>query len=511
MENAIGAAQSHVARPPAPATPGGVRTYEELEGGQGRVHSFRPHRFAAHDFAPLQCTVALDAGEVTHECPARDISQNGVAFIPAIAFSGWLGQPIQLSVRLDGHPIWSGRARVSSVRVQDGKTVVGASFGSALLEADELRRLRELWIPGTAAMRLENQPWRTPGAYEFKSVVAELGLYLRSIEDELRALEASLPWSAAESYLSVSRTTLVERLRADISTDIIRLFTDAGMAASNIDPEESHAIREFSIRQIHGLLMQAPWLRRAREKPLGYAGDYEVMNYLYERQFEGPTLFARTVGYACMQTAAARAVRSRKDLMKRVLRSVLERSTGSSRAVRILSIASGPARELQELFLEMQELPVELEVVLFDQDLSALEHAFHRLRPLTDARFPGRVHIEFLNESIKRLLRDNHLFEGLERFDAVYSCGLFDYLHEVTAVRLARNLCAAAAPGGLLLIGNMADHPHRWIMEYHLEWELLYRTRQQLVDIGHRASRNASVRLLEEESGVNPFIEVVPA
>jgi hypothetical protein len=57
----------------------------------------------------------------------------------------------------------------------------------------------------------------------------------------------------------------------------------------------------------------------------------------------------------------------------------------------------------------------------------------------------------------------------------------------------------------------MVDHPHRWIMEYHLEWELLYRTREQLVDIGRRAARDANIRVLEEESGVNPFIEVVPA
>jgi hypothetical protein len=93
----------------------------------------------------------------------------------------------------------------------------------------------------------------------------------------------------------------------------------------------------------------------------------------------------------------------------------------------------------------------------------------------------------------------------------VYSCGLFDYLQEATAVRLARNLCAAAAPGGQVFIGNMVDHPDRWIMEHHFEWELLYRTREELVDIGRRAVPGARLRLVEEETGVNPFIELVRA
>ncbi len=506
----VTSAPLHVAHVPSPASPGGVRTYEELEGGEGRVLTFRPRRFAAPDFSPLQCTVTLEAGGVERECIVRDVSRNGVAFARPDDLSVQLGQSLELSVRLDKNAIWSGRARVRSVREQDGGRLVAAAFGEVLLDTDELRQLRELWIPGTSDMRLEEQPWRTRGAHDFKALVSELRLYLETVQDKLRALEATLPWSVAEGRWSVSRTALVARLRADVATDVLRLFTDIGAAARCADPAESSALKEFSVRQIHALLMQAPWVHRARYKPLGYAGDYEVMNYIYEKDFEGPTLYARTIGYACMQTAAARAVRCRKDLMKRVLRSILERKAGSPRAVRFLSIASGPARELEELFTELQELPVELEVVLFDQDMRALEHAYHRLRPLADARFPGRVSIEFLNESVKRLLRDGRLFEDLERFDAVYSCGLFDYLHEVTAVRLARNLCAAAAPGGLVLIGNMVDHPHRWIMQYHLEWELLYRTREQLVDIGRRAARGASIRVLEEESGVNPFIEVVP-
>lgn len=501
---------SHLAHAPSPAAPGGIRTYEEMEGGEGRVLSFRPHRYAAAEFSPLRCTVAVDADGGTLECPLLDISRNGVAFASTPGLSAPLGQPLPLRVRLDEHVLWAGPARVRSVREAAGGPVVAASFGEALLDGDELRRLRDVWLPHAAALRLADQPWHAQGAAEFKALVAELRLYLEELEARLQALERSLPWSVGDARSSVSRTAVVARLRAEVAVDVVRQLTDVGAALRRADPSEARALEAFSQRQLQRLLMQAPWMHRARTKPLGYAGDYEVMNYLYELDFEGPTLFARTLGYAFMQASAARAVRCRKDLMKRVIRAGLERHAGSSRPVRLLSVAAGPARELQELLRELDALPAELDVVLFDQDKSALEHAFQRLRPLADARFPGQVRIEFLNESVKRLLRDAHLFDAVERFDLVYSCGLFDYFHEPTAVRLARNLCAAAAPGGRVLIGNMTDHPHRWVMEHHLDWELLYRTREQLADIGHRAAPGAALRIVEEETGVNPFIELVP-
>lgn len=507
------ASGSHLSHAPSPAVPGGVRTYEELEGGEGRVLSFRPHRYAAADLAPLRCTVELGGGDAVRACRLRDISRNGVAFDAAEGWSPAPGEPLSLAVRLDDHVLWAGTARLRSVRDQGGARVAAASFGEQLVDGDELRLLQELWIPGAAALRLDQQPWRARGGLGFRGLVAELRLYLDALAERLARLEATLPWSPTSARAPVARTALVARIRDEVAGDVVRLLTEIGEALRAADPTAGATHKAFSLRQLQDLFMQVPWMHRARHKPLGYAGDYEVMNYLYERDFEGPTLFARVLGYAVMQGTAARAVRARKDLMKGVLRGLLDARAraGRPRPLRLLSIAAGPARELQELLREVDALPVDLEVVLFDQDKGALEHAFQRLRPLADARFPGRVRIEFLNESVRRLLRDLRLFEGVPPFDAVYSVGLFDYFHDVTAIRLARNLCAAAAPGGKVLIGNMVDHPHRWVMELHLEWELLYRTREELMELGRRASPHAAARLLEEASGVNPFVELTPA
>lgn len=509
MQAPDGTTAAHVASAPAPETRRGVRTYEELEGGEGRVLSFRPHRYGARDLAPLRCAVAVRTGEVTVDCPLHDVSRSGVAFGAAGLAQVAVGGALQLTVKLDAYVLWAGVAEARAVRGQGDARVVAASFGARVLEGDELRLLREVWLPGATGVRLEEQPWWRPSAGSFRGRISELALYLAELEERLRRLEATLPWPLAQGESSVARTAVVARLRADVAGEVLRLVTGVGDALREADPADAAANKAFAVRQLHGFVMQAPWMHRARHKPLGYAGDFEVMNYLYERDFEGPTLFARTLGYAFMQAAAAQAVRGRKDLVKKLLRSVLEQRAGEGRPVRFLSIAAGPARELQELLRELDDLPADVEIVLFDQDKRALEHAFQRLRPLADGRFPRRVRIDFLNESVKRLLRDLRVFEGVAPFDAVYSAGLFDYFHEATAVRLARTLSAAAAPGGLVLIGNMVAHAHRWVMELLLEWELLYRTREELLAIGRRAVPHGAVRVLEEASGVNPFIEVV--
>jgi hypothetical protein len=485
-----------------------VRTYEELDGAQGRAVFFRPHRFTAADLAPLEGIVRVGHGAEARECALRDVSQNGVAFECPGGEKLRHGQPLRLSLRFDGRELWRGDARVSAVRERDG--LVAASFENGLVDTDELLQLRDLSRWDGGPLRADEKPWHARGHESFKSLVSELRLFLEDAEQRLGDLEAMLPWHVMQDPASLARNVLVQRLRVEIGTDVRRFAAEIDAARRESGPDEPPALREFSRRLVDRFLMQVPWMHRARYKPFGYPGDYELMNFFYEKDFEGPTLLARAVGHAFIQTPCAMAVVYRKDLMKRQLRAIVQQAAGPTHPIRILSIAAGPARELQELLLEIEDLPGPLEIVLFEQDKGALAHAYRRLRPLADRRFPGQVRITFLNESIKRLLRDKNLFAEFGGFDAIYSCGLFDYLQDVTAIRLARNLCIAA-PAGKVFIANMVDHAGRWFVEYHLDWQLLYRTRKELVEIGHRAAPGWRVRLLEEETGINPFIELVRA
>jgi hypothetical protein len=231
------------------------------------------------------------------------------------------------------------------------------------------------------------------------------------------------------------------------------------------------------------------------------------MRFFYERNFEGPTLFAKAIGYTTILMKPAQAVVFRKNLIKRQLRAMIKMRAGVERPLRVLSVAAGPAQELYDLFDELDTLPGALEVVLFDQDKGALGYAYRRLKPLVEEKFPGQVSLLYLHESIKRLLRDAEMFTSFGQFDLIFSCGLYDYLQLPTAVVLTRNLFARLARAGELYIGNMQpDNPGRWLMEQHLDWHLIYRTRAELQKMGESAAPAARIQLLDEETGVNPFI-----
>src|SRR5439155_25101770 len=172
---------------------------------------------------------------------------------------------------------------------------------------------------------LAESPWRVAGQERFKSLVAELRLFLEDAQAKFAELESSLPWHVAHGEQdSPARDALIERVRSEFAVEVVAASSEIDAALRSASRKEREALREFSRRQIHGLLMQAPWMHRAFHKPLGYAGDYEVMNYVYGNYFSGSSLFAKAMSLSFASTPAAEAVRTRKDFVKKQLSKLLD-------------------------------------------------------------------------------------------------------------------------------------------------------------------------------------------
>ncbi len=486
-----------------------VRTYEELEGAQGREVFFRPHRFRSTELLPLRSTVALIVQGTTFGCPLHDVSQNGVAFEwPAQALPAIGDRLEQLTVTFDRFAAYHGEARVGSVRELEGASIVGVSFEGPLLPVDDVLNLRAIatW-PKAGADVVRPSVWRTPGADRYKVLVSDLALFLEDAEEDLTRLEKELPWHVLHGDdASPARLALMDRLKVSFVGEVVRATEEIDAAFRPAAAASVPALGEWSRRHLQDYFLQSPVMLRAFQKPFGYPGDYEVMRFLYEKPFEGPTLFAKAMSLAFDQTKAGVAVRGRKDVVKAKLRSLIE---SRSTPLRFLSVAAGPAQELFELLSELPELPAPMELVLFDQDKGALGYAFRRLRPLVEQRWAGKVKLIYLNESIKTLLTNDSLFAGFGKFDGIFCSGLFDYLQPATAVRLARILETQLSPGGIALIANITpENPCRWYMEQHLEWKLIHRSRPELLEIARRAAPDARHEILEEQSGVNPFVQM---
>ncbi|MFL5433000.1 MAG: PilZ domain-containing protein, partial [Myxococcales bacterium] len=89
------------------------RSYEELDGAQGREVFFRPHRYRPQDLSPLKCTVVIRVEDLAVECALYDVSQNGVAFDLPEGISLRVGDVVKdLEIRFDAHVAFRGEARV---------------------------------------------------------------------------------------------------------------------------------------------------------------------------------------------------------------------------------------------------------------------------------------------------------------------------------------------------------------------------------------------------------------
>lgn len=487
-----------------------VKSYEDLDGALGREVFFRPHRYCAADLAPLTVDLRVTSRGKVCRCRMRDVSQSGIAF----EWPQTLGDDIavdELSVSFDRYEAYRGPVRVIAVRETHGVRLVGVQFVSFLINMDDVAQLRELgqWLADdTAVVGVARKPWNVAGHLEFKSKVAEFRLFLDEAKSLYEGLERLQPWTATLGEAPApARQALIERVEREFVPDVLRYSQEIWDSLVGVPTAELPALQAFTRRQLHGHFLDAQWLERAHRKPFGYPGDYEVMRSIYGKCFEGRSLFGRAMNYAAVLMPAACSVRARKDAVKQALVELIERHAATNTPVRILSVAAGPAQEVFELLSEAKEIPVPIEIILFDQDEGALAFAFGRMRHLVDSRWPDMVQITFLHDSIKRLLKDPEIFNTFGQFDAIVCAGLYDYLRVPVAVNLTRNLTERLLPGGTLYIGNMVPHlPSRWIMELHLDWFLIFRTHDEMLSFARQAAPEDEVFILPEATGYNPFV-----
>jgi SAM-dependent methyltransferase len=172
-------------------------------------------------------------------------------------------------------------------------------------------------------------------------------------------------------------------------------------------------------------------------------------------------------------------------------RAILDVATRKERA-RVLSLGCGGCRDLS--LLEGFLSPSRARFVLVDASRAALEFAERRLAWLSGAcRFvTGRVPGVLWSMPVD------------EPFDLVVAGGLFDYLPDRWARATLANVRNLLAPGGSVLLSNIArGNPFRVWMEHLSEWHLLERSEEEvaalLADAGFAPS---STRVSRDSSGL---------
>ncbi len=247
------------------------------------------------------------------------------------------------------------------------------------------------------------------------------------------------------------------------------------------------------------VVSHGPLQRRAREKPHGYAGDFEMLDQIAHDQIDQELLPGAFDRYFQDQ-AAPKAVRNRtQQIADQIVQTVRRRSDH----VKICSVGSGPAADLKRAIEQLETNETSrMEVALFDLDPTALELAKSRLEAF-------QVNVNAHRVNLFRIARVQKLSSLLADSDLIFCSGLFDYLSHDDAVGMLRMFWQQLRQDGRLMAFNFStQNRSRAYMEWFGNWYLVYRTIDQMRQLALDAGwSDDQFTVRSEAENVNLFIE----
>jgi extracellular factor (EF) 3-hydroxypalmitic acid methyl ester biosynthesis protein len=411
----------------------------------------------------------------------------------------------EVKITIGERAIYSGRATIHSL-VDEGGTVtcelvleepgvtLDATFSQNGLSFESFQKT---WL---AAYRI---------LPEMKIVVSDVGILLSNCRDWLNGLELILqpPKEGGQ------RNARAQEFLLSLAPRVISSFNGQHErfeeVAYRVEPELRSVHHDFVFRAWREFFLSTPFGDRTFRKPLGYAGDYEMMNMIHRNAPEGRSLFAEAMHLLLVSQWPAQSVRNRIAQIKTTLVDEAARVVRSGRRIRVLNVGCGPAREVQD-FLQESLLSDHADFTFLDfneETLQYVRQAFEEVRRLHGRRATAHV----LQMSVHQLLR-NAMRKGAQApeqsFDFVYCAGLFDYLSNATCKALVELFYRWLTPGGLVAVANMHDSkPFRNFIEFILDWHLIYRDARTMWTFcpGHALSQ---ARIIAEPTTVNLFLYV---
>jgi len=261
-------------------------------------------------------------------------------------------------------------------------------------------------------------------------------------------------------------------------------------AMSRCCPEDRADLMRLCVQTCAPELTQSRIQRQCIEKPLGYAGDFQIIEWIYDCNNDSPGR-GRLWDELFNAQAAPQAVRNRKAFFCDVFTSMC-RHRSAPRSV--LDIASGPCREVIDAVHQAGALARGTHFHCVDIEEKAIVYAQDRVRDLKDVSFQWEA---------ANVLR----IRPAGQYDLVWSAGLFDYLNDRLATLLLKRMWAWTKNGGICVVGNFhTSNPSRNYMEWCGDWCLIHRDEDDMYRLCSAAGIPAGhVKIGQEPLGVCVF------
>jgi extracellular factor (EF) 3-hydroxypalmitic acid methyl ester biosynthesis protein len=465
---------------------------------------------SASESAETQVVFQTAEGMALRGLPLRMTRRTVVfeLYNPSVAprFSEVLGAFI---ITLQAQAIYSGQAVIRNVMDVGTKIVCEATLD----ENSWLDATLGAGMDGTANLRSGFNKfvseWQKSFLVipEYKLIIADLQTFLADLRLWLDRVEAGIR-SAPAADQSRLEAEAAGELRGPVISALNSMFERFEMVSEKIPSELQAAHRTFGQRQLHPYLLCAPFINRTYTKPLGYAGDYEMMSMIVRNGLEGNSLFAKLVNSYLLDQAPARAVRGRVNFLNASIAEETARISRLGKTAEIFCVACGPAWEAVN-FIAENPLADRAHFHLLDFNEETLQYTSNKVGEVC-RKHHRSTQVKFIKNSVQNLLRaGNKTGKKKNEFDLVYCSGLYDYLSDSICKSLNTYLYDILKPGGLLVIGNFAPTtPIQNFMEHFLEWFLIYRNAKQLAALAPEQAAAEDCVVRSEPSGTNFFLEV---
>jgi extracellular factor (EF) 3-hydroxypalmitic acid methyl ester biosynthesis protein len=341
---------------------------------------------------------------------------------------------------------------------------------------------------------------------EFKVVVADMQTLLQGLRLWLDRVELGLQTLPADEREASERQVMKEAGQLFVPVfDVLHEKMEAISGQIGEDLRPAH--RVFAQRQLHPLMLCSPFARRAYEKPLGYAGDYEMVNMIALDPYQGESLFAKIVNLWFLSQWPSKAHRNRLTYLKKRLENETLRVCRKHRKARIFNFACGPALEVQH-FLAESPVSNQAELTLADFNQETLDHLACTTRNIKEKFALGTL-VRFQRKNVLQVIKESQRRSAEKpKYDYIYCAGLFDYLPDSTCSQLMEIFYDWLAPDGLLAVTNVVDDkPFRHMLEFVLDWNLIYRNVEDGSSIMPTSIPQDARSIKKDPTGVNIFIE----
>lgn len=225
-------------------------------------------------------------------------------------------------------------------------------------------------------------------------------------------------------------------------------------------------------------------------KPYGYAGDFMIIDKIYRKHITPDKQFEKW-DHFWQSSSATEAVRNRKTYFINMIQDRLQEKP----QLDLLNVASGPARDLADLYAGIGKGKVNTLCIEADS------------RAIAYAKELNKAHADEISFTEKNIFR----YETDQKFDIVWSAGLFDYFNDSVFVKILRRFVSWTKPGGEVIVGNFGLYnPTRAFMELFGDWYLEHRSEEQLTQLAIQAGvAKEHITIKREPEGVNLFLHIL--